>query len=89
MTQLLIMQSTLEGSKGILVIGERTNFTFAMEALAALLLARESMSWLMSTPMERPVRPTFRAAWNTSKPAPEPRSRTVCPCNKHQNMNII
>ncbi len=79
MTQLLMIQSALSDSKGIFVIGASTNFTFVMDALEAFLSARESMSWLMSTPIERPVGPIFRAAWKTSKPAPEPRSITVSP----------
>ena len=37
------------------------------------------ISSVMSTPMTRPVGPTFFAASRRSMPAPEPRSRTTSP----------
>lgn len=59
------------------MIGASRNFTFSIPDLEALARARESMDSERSTPIARPVVPTLRAAWKTSKPAPEPRSRTV------------
>ena len=79
MTQLEMMQSVLDDGRGIDVMGASTNLTLVMWEVEALRVARSSMSWDMSTPMDRPVGPILRAAWKTSKPAPQPRSRTVSP----------
>ena len=46
------------------------------------LRALASISAVMSTPIARPVAPTFLPAMNTSNPPPAPRSSTTSPgCN--------
>ena len=66
------------------------NLTFlpALEARRALARAFLSISGDMSRPIERPVGPTLSAAWKTSKPAPDPRSKTVSPCEEEDVSHV-
>ena len=81
-TQLEITQSTEASGSGSLSIVARWNSTFASPAFSAFLRARSSISGVMSMPIALPVGPTFRAARNTSRPPPLPRSTTVSPSRR-------
>ena len=68
-------------------MGARWNCTLVIGGVdeEALRCARESMEGERSMPIARPEGPIRRAAWKTSKPAPEPRSRTVSPWKRGVN----
>ena len=60
-------------------------FSAPLLAVLMLLMAAASMASVISIPMTLPVGPTFSAAIRRSSPAPEPRSRTVCPDSTPEN----
>jgi hypothetical protein len=60
-------------------ISPNRNSVLVKPPLAALLRALLIISGVISTPMTRPVSPTWRAAKKQSKPAPQPRSNTTSP----------
>ena len=78
-TQLEMTQSTEASSTGSCSMMPLRTSTFARPAAAMFSLALAIISSVMSTPMARPVGPTFLAASSRSMPAPEPRSSTTWP----------
>ena len=69
MTQLEMMTSTELSATGRCSISPSRNSTFSTAAFAAFSRAFSSISGVMSTPMTRPVGPTFLAARKQSMPA--------------------
>ena len=60
-------------------ISQRRNITFVTPSREALWQALATISGVMSRPMTLPFGITLLAAKSVSKPAPQPRSRTICP----------
>src|SRR5919106_5600736 len=87
MTQLLMTTSAEFSSTGIVSsISPFLKSTLVYPASFAFLLARSSISSVMSIPITLPLGVTFFADKNTSIPAPEPRSTTVSPFRKSANL---
>jgi hypothetical protein len=86
-TQLEMTQSTDASSTGSDSISPLRTSTLSWPAAAMFSRAFWIISSVMSTPITRPSGPTVRAAIKRSKPAPEPRSRTVWPASTSLNAN--
>ncbi len=78
-TQFEMTQSAEASASGMRSMRARWNATLVTPAFSAFLRARSIISRVMSMPMALPKGPTFRAARNTSRPPPEPRSTTTSP----------
>jgi hypothetical protein len=78
-TQLEITTSTLASSRGMSSIVPLTKLALVMPASARLRSASSSISSVMSSPYAVPPGATRRADSRTSRPPPEPRSRTSWP----------
>ena len=78
-TQFEIQTSAVLSATGRFSISPRRNSTFHIRFSFAILLAFESISGAMSTPMARPLLPTVFPAIKQSSPVPDPRSSTISP----------